>query len=162
MCLADHCSLLVIMDSTFWWVWSSLCVMKSRDNSCLAGCQVEAFFLFCFFLSSLGSCYLQYYLSLASAWLQSHWETCRSKYSAFLMFLFTLADLVDTYFPWPLWIYTGICRFSVWCGSWFLVLVKPLQCLIVLPLWYDFSDFETFVGWNGKLFLKCSVVNPWS
>lgn len=44
MCLADHCSLVVIMDSPFWWFWSSLCVMKSRDNSCLAGCQAEVFF----------------------------------------------------------------------------------------------------------------------
>lgn len=107
-------------------VWLSLCVMKSCDNSSLAGCQLEAFFFK--FTRVLLSLYF---------WPQydSNPNERRSEYSACVVFLFTRA--ANPYFPWLLWIYTGVVGLV---STWFLVIVKPLHCLIALPLWYDFSD----------------------
>lgn len=162
MCLADHCSLLVVMDNILMSVIVPLCdeVTWQQPFSWMPSRGVIYLFIYFVFGSRGSPSYLQFSsLSQASAWLLSHWERFGREYFAFVMFLFTFIDLVETYFPWHLWFCSGVCRvlgLVVSGSSW----AFPLFGCATLLKWFPW--FKEFVGWNGKLFLKCSVVNPWS
>lgn len=105
-----------------------------------------------FFFFFLGSCYLQYSLSQASAWLQLDCKRFRSECSP--SWCFCLLSQI-----WLIPIFLDFCEsmlgfagFVVWLCTWFLLVVKPLHCLVALPLWCDFSDLKRLLGGTENCF----------